>query len=40
MAILTYNDLLKAVDPRSALLEFLESAYTAGAKKATGILRN
>ncbi len=35
MAILTYNNLLKAVDPRAALLEFLESAYTAGAKKAS-----
>jgi hypothetical protein len=34
MAILTYNHLLKAVDPRAALLDFLESTYTSGAKKA------
>jgi hypothetical protein len=34
MAILTYNHLLQAADPRSALLDFLESAYTAGATKA------
>ena len=34
MALLTYNNLLKAADPRSTLLDFLESAYTAGAKKA------
>jgi hypothetical protein len=40
MAILTYNNLLKAVDPRSALLEFLESAYTAGAKKANWDIKN
>ena len=33
MALLTYNNLLKAADPRSTLLDFLESAYTAGAKK-------
>ncbi|QDH81636.1 hypothetical protein FKX85_19255 [Echinicola soli] len=34
MALLTYNNLLKATDPRAALLGFLESAYIAGAKKA------
>ncbi len=34
MAILTYNNLLKEADPQSALLDFLESAYAAGAKKA------
>ncbi|TYP71594.1 DUF5996 family protein [Aquimarina intermedia] len=34
MAILTYNHLLEADDPRSTLLDFLESAYTVGAKKA------
>ena len=33
MAILTYNNLLKAANPRSTLLDFLETAYTAGAKK-------
>ncbi|MFZ6052059.1 DUF5996 family protein [Halocola ammonii] len=34
MAILTYNKLLETDDPRAALLEFLESTYTAGATKA------
>lgn len=34
MALLPYNNLLKTADPREALLDFLESAYTAGAKKA------
>lgn len=34
MAILKYGDLQKAMDPRGALLNFLESAYQAGAKKA------
>lgn len=34
MAILTYNDLLKTTEPRAALLDFLESAYTAGATRA------
>lgn len=34
MAILTYSDLLKSADPRASLLDFLESTYTAGAKKA------
>jgi hypothetical protein len=34
MALLTYNNLLNTDDPRAALLEFLESAYSAGAKKA------
>ncbi|WP_158861478.1 DUF5996 family protein [Lunatibacter salilacus] len=34
MAIFTYNDLLKAAGLRSTLLDFLESAYIAGAKKA------
>jgi hypothetical protein len=35
MAILALSDLLKNENPRSALLEFLEFAYIAGAKKAT-----
>ncbi|MEQ8474357.1 MAG: DUF5996 family protein [Marinoscillum sp.] len=34
MAILTYNNLLKSENPYAALLDFMESAYTAGAKKA------
>ena len=34
MAILTYENLLKSTDKRAALLDFLESAYAAGAKKA------
>lgn len=34
MALLTYNNLLKTADPRETLLDFLESSYTAGAKKA------
>nr|WP_294859004.1 DUF5996 family protein [uncultured Fluviicola sp.] len=34
MAILTYNNLLKSDDPRASLLNFLQSAYTAGAKTA------
>jgi len=34
MAILTYNKLLKTEDPSAALLDFLESAYIAGAKNA------
>lgn len=34
MAILKYNDLLKTANPRKELLEFMESAYQAGAKKA------
>lgn len=34
MAILTYSNLLKTDDPHSALLNFMESAYIAGAKKA------
>ena len=34
MAILTYNALLQTTDPRGTLLDFLESAYTAGATKA------
>jgi hypothetical protein len=34
MAILTYDHLLKSNDPRSTLLDFLESAYAAGARKA------
>ena len=32
MALLTYHHLLQTADPRTALLDFLESAYTAGAK--------
>ncbi|QNJ97196.1 DUF5996 family protein [Constantimarinum furrinae] len=34
MAILTYNKLLQEQNPRTALLNFLESAYQAGAKRA------
>ncbi|HET8737654.1 MAG TPA: DUF5996 family protein, partial [Pricia sp.] len=34
MALLTYSNLLKTDDPRSTLLDFLESSYGAGAKKA------
>ncbi len=34
MAILKYKDLLDIADPRKALLDFLESAYLAGAKLA------
>ena len=34
MAILKYKDLLTFDNPRKVLLEFLESAYTAGAKLA------
>jgi hypothetical protein len=34
MAILTYNKLIESDDPASTLLDFLESAYSAGAKKA------
>lgn len=34
MAILTYSNLLKADDPYATHLDFMESAYTAGAKKA------
>lgn len=34
MAILTYGNLLKSEDPRSSLLDFLETAYLAGAKRA------
>jgi hypothetical protein len=34
MAILTYSNLLKTDDPYATLLDFMESAYTAGAKKA------
>ncbi len=34
MAILKYKDLLPTADPRKVLLDFLESAYLAGAKRA------
>ncbi|MBZ9650855.1 DUF5996 family protein [Psychroflexus montanilacus] len=34
MAILKYNNLLAEHDPRKTLLDFMESAYQAGAKKA------
>lgn len=34
MALYTYVDLLKEQDPKAALLQFLQSAYMAGAKKA------
>ena len=34
MALLKYEDLRKEADPKKALLEFLESAYQAGAKLA------
>jgi hypothetical protein len=32
MAILMYDDLRKTQSPRQALLDYLESAYQAGAK--------
>jgi hypothetical protein len=34
MAVLMYDDLSKKDKPRQALLDFLESAYQAGAKRA------
>lgn len=34
MALLMYDDLRRLADPRSALLDFLESAYLAGARRA------
>jgi hypothetical protein len=34
MALLMYADLRKAANPREAILEFLESAYQAGARRA------
>ncbi|NQZ76210.1 MAG: hypothetical protein HRT61_08880 [Ekhidna sp.] len=34
MAVLMYDDLLKEEDPRKALLDFLQSSFDAGAKKA------
>ena len=34
MAIFMYDDLRKASSPKTALLEFLENAYQAGAKTA------
>ncbi|GGW73801.1 hypothetical protein DFQ11_1097 [Winogradskyella epiphytica] len=34
MALLKYKDLLKSEQPREDLLDFLESTYQAGAKKA------
>jgi hypothetical protein len=34
MAVLTYDDVRTASSPRDAVLEFLESAYQAGAKRA------
>lgn len=34
MALYRYNDMRRAPDPRQALLDFLESAYQAGAKRA------
>jgi len=34
MALLTYFDMCKVADPREALLQFLESAYQSGARKA------
>jgi hypothetical protein len=34
MALLSYESLLKESDPKQALLDFLESAYQAGAKLA------
>lgn len=33
MAILMYDDLRKTQSPRQALLDYLESAYQAGAKR-------
>jgi hypothetical protein len=34
LAILKYDDMARSPDPASALLEFLESAYQAGARRA------
>jgi hypothetical protein len=34
MAMLMYDDLRREADPRQALLDYLESAYQAGAKLA------
>ncbi|MEL7148600.1 MAG: DUF5996 family protein, partial [Bacteroidota bacterium] len=34
MAVLMYDDLLKEADPRQALMDFLQSSYDAGAKRA------
>jgi hypothetical protein len=34
MAMLMYDDLRKIASPKAALLEFLESAYHAGARTA------
>jgi hypothetical protein len=34
MALLMYDDLRQLPDPKQALLDFLESAYLAGATKA------
>ncbi|NNE77446.1 MAG: hypothetical protein HKN31_10285 [Pricia sp.] len=35
MALLSYADVLRSEDPRKTVLDFLESAYQAGAKKAS-----
>jgi hypothetical protein len=35
MALLMYDDLRKADSPKSTLLEFMESAYEAGARAAS-----
>jgi hypothetical protein len=34
MALLMYNDVRKAESPRQMVLDFLESVYQAGAKRA------
>jgi len=39
MAVLMYDDLRKADSPRQALLDYLESAYIAGAKRANWNIR-
>ncbi|TRX60634.1 hypothetical protein FNH22_06200 [Fulvivirga sp. M361] len=40
MALLMYNDIRKADDPKEVLLQFLESAYQAGAKRAGWDIEN
>jgi hypothetical protein len=40
MALLMYDDVRKANSPRTTLLEFMESAYQAGARTAGGDVEN
>lgn len=40
MALFTYADMIKEQDPKQALLDFLESSYLAGAKKADWPINN